>query len=463
MKAVLHTGESLSWAAPLGLPWPVLPVGNRPWLEYWIEWCLEQNIRDIHIVLGEGAYETERCFGDGARSGVTISYSFLKNSADPDSFLRRDPARWRDGIFYLRRPCFPRRPGATTTPLSQNFSAHAGDDTVCLFSTDGATLDDFLAGRKINAPDFPAGQIEPHTIDSLRDYFDLNMQMVHGDIARYVTPGYARQDNAYLGFNVIYPSSCELKPPLIIGNDCRIRALASVGPNVVLGSRIIVDRQAEIRNSLVLDGTYLGAGIEIDGRIIAGRRLIDPQDGTVLELDDAHLLAPLRAVGDRRGAPRQILHYLLAVVLFSVLVWPWFIALLLGLIAGSSYRPRHILGRKGAVKYEVWMTRRETPGWLHRFALDIVPQLIYVLSGHLWLCGQLPCRVGEEDEMKKWSEYFPGVFTYADARPDRDDPLTRRMEAEYYIRHRGIREDLRLLWHAIGGRLAGRTLKTNDE
>ena len=33
MRVVIHTGSTPAWAEPLGLPWPLLPVGNRPWLE----------------------------------------------------------------------------------------------------------------------------------------------------------------------------------------------------------------------------------------------------------------------------------------------------------------------------------------------------------------------------------------------------------------------------------------------
>ena len=106
MRAVLHTGQPLPWAAPLGLPWPLLPVGNRPWIEYWVEWCVEQEIRSLQVVLGEGDWEVEHYLGDGARWGVDIGYSFVRDGADPDAYLRRDPARWQEGLFLLRRPLF---------------------------------------------------------------------------------------------------------------------------------------------------------------------------------------------------------------------------------------------------------------------------------------------------------------------------------------------------------------------
>lgn len=57
VKAVLHTGLVESWATVLGdIPWPLLPVGNRPFIEYWFEECIRHGIKDIRLVLGEGAH-----------------------------------------------------------------------------------------------------------------------------------------------------------------------------------------------------------------------------------------------------------------------------------------------------------------------------------------------------------------------------------------------------------------------
>lgn len=463
MIAVLQTGTVLPWTDPLGLPWALLPVGNRPWLEYWIEWCVGRGIRDIRIVLGEGAYEIEQAFGDGARWGVTLTYSFLRDSTDPDSFLRRDPAKWKDGLFYLRRPCFPRRYAPLpvnadgSPPPAGEFCARHGDDLLCCLSPSGAALEHLLDFRTHNAPAFPPDCIAPHPVDSLADYYALNMALVRGEIAHYLTPGYARQENAYLGYNVVYPSAASLKPPLIIGNDCRIRALASVGPDVVLGSRIIVDRQAEVRNSVVLDGTYLGAGIEVDGRIVAGRRLIDPSDGTVLELDDAHLLAQLGV--QRRGEGlRSFVHRGLAFVLAALLAPVWLLGTLLGLSRGSRFTATPIVGRRGPVTLPGWTTKSGAPGAMHRSGIEAWPALILVITGDLWLVGQLPVGEREAAERNAWPAYLPGVFGLADLRPDRADLLLRRLEARFYAEHRGIAPDLQLLSRALAGRLGGRTL-----
>lgn len=460
MKAVIQTGEILPWAEPLGLPWPLLPVGNRPWIEFWIEWCVGHGIRDLRIVLGEGAYEIEQYLGDGDRWGLAIAYSFLRNPADPDAFLRREPAAWQGGLFYLRRPCFPRRttaPGPAGTPPA--FSAWRGNELLCVCDSGDDALQAITSFRRLAAPPPPAAEIQPGPIDSLAAYYALNMDLVHGGIAHYLTPGYAHRDGAYLGFNVIYPPSTALNPPLIVGNDVRIHGLASIGPGAVLGSRIIVDSQAQVRNSLVLDGTYIGRGVEIAGRIVAGRRLIDPQDGTVLELEDLHLLAPLDRTARQRERLRNLAHRGLAAALLILLFVPWLAGVLSGLAAGSRFRRERFAGRGGRpVALPVWHTRSGAPGLLHRLGLDVWPWLARVVTGQLWLVGQLPCRSGEAAETAAWPAYLPGVYGLADLRDRREDLLQRRLEACYYARRPRTSGDLGLLLRAFAGRWSGRTL-----
>ena len=70
MKAVLVTGRFAAWTDALGVPWPLLPFGNRLLIEYWFELCLDLGIREIVIVLGEEAAAIEEAVGDGARWGV---------------------------------------------------------------------------------------------------------------------------------------------------------------------------------------------------------------------------------------------------------------------------------------------------------------------------------------------------------------------------------------------------------
>ncbi len=455
MQVIIQTGLTPDWAAPLRRPWPLLPVGNRPWVEFWIEWCAAQGLSDIHIVLGDGAYEIEHDLGDGQRWGINLRYSFLRNPEDPDSFLKRDPARWKDGLLHVRHPVFPARASAEPPAPLPDYPCASG-------AADNPDVVFLPAGAKGAAQPFPESVLTARPLGSLQDYFDLNMAMADGAIARYLTPGYRRQDHAYLGYNVVYPASARLTAPVMIGNDVRLIGLSSVGPRALLGNRVIVDRQAEVTDSIVLDGTYLGAGIELKGRIAAGRRLIDPSDGTALDLDAPHLLAPLRAAGAHGEWLRRQAHRGLALLLFLGAA-PFAIpGLALALLLGGRMGQERMLGVRGPCTVERWRPGRRGPGLFTRLSFDRWPPLLRVVRGQLWLCGQQPVKPDEEGELQDWPTYRPALFTYADTRPAGLDPVMRRLDANYYAHHRGWGEDTRILLRGWWSRLVGRNRPAND-
>jgi len=55
-------------------PKPLLPICNRPILEYQIEYMKQAGIRDIILVIGHLGYSIARTFGDGESLGVNIRY-----------------------------------------------------------------------------------------------------------------------------------------------------------------------------------------------------------------------------------------------------------------------------------------------------------------------------------------------------------------------------------------------------
>ncbi len=55
-------------------PKPILPVGNRPLLDYQLDIMREAGIRDVFIVIGHLGYTIVRALGDGVRQGLNIHY-----------------------------------------------------------------------------------------------------------------------------------------------------------------------------------------------------------------------------------------------------------------------------------------------------------------------------------------------------------------------------------------------------
>ncbi len=462
MKALIDLSASLRWAAPLApVPWPLLPVGDRPWLEYALEACAGLKITEVRLLLDEGAFEIESWCGNGERWGLAIDYGFLRQETTLTAWLRRNPARWNDGLFVLRGPVFLRKTGACAMELPAAGSAwQAVDDdagTLALLSRDHDALQRWMADDKLPPDSWAMPCCAPVALTSLRDYFALNMELVDGAIERYLTPGYYAKDGAYLGYNVQVPPATELHAPLIVGNDCRFAPLCNIGPRVAIGNNVLVDTGSQLRNCVVLNGTYIGRQLELDGRIINGARLIDPEDGTVLDIADPWLLA---AVHHDQNPGRWLRHGLaiaVAALMVMVQVVPWLVLYAALRLSGQGCYRRRQVYRRTAGTASGWQFEAHPPSGLlprlfRAFSFDRFPALLAVITGQLRLCGQERLWVPEDNLLRdELPLYSPGVFSQADTSPaDVLAPATaRRAAALYTIHHDSLAENVRLFWRAL--------------
>ncbi len=468
MKAVLHTSGAPEWVRALGLEtWALAPVVGRPLLEYWLELCDLLRIRDVRLVLGDGAHAVETYAQDGSRWGLKLTYSFLGPGEDPDRFLHRAPELWAEGLFYLGTPLFPRRLGTeplTHATVTGTYLHMEGSRIGCLASVQPEFLQTFLAGGELalGAQGFGLLGITPDAIANLHDYFELNLRMVRGECARYVSPGYFSKDGAHVGYNVILPPSAHVQSPLVIGNHTRLGALTVIGPDVVLGEHCIVDRQSELTRCVILDGTYIGRNLEICDKIIAGRRLIDPADGTVAGIDDPWLLAKVSSSLRAMDVLRALLGWSLALLLALAQLVPFL--LLAGLLKLTGQwrflqAAFHTARQQKANLLVFPDTSNGQVSWLARLfralSLDRFPALLQVLAGRLWLCGQEPLATPADDALRyELQDYFPAAFSYATPRTEASDAVIKRVDAYYYAHHRSLAENGRILVRALLGRLA---------
>ena len=458
MKAVFYTGGKKPWADEMGnRPWALLPVGGHPLLSYWLELCVDLGINDVQIVLGQDAEYIELFCGDGGQWGLNIDYSFIFPDDSPQDYLARDPLRWSEGLFFLSDALFPRR--------LENFTP--------------AGLKELLAGCCVSNEDGPAFFLSPNSEDIaafiqdgqyaqsacnlpgsigldvtlIRDvshYYELNMAVVHGEMDRYLSSGYSTADGASIGYNVITPSSVTFAPPLAIGNNCRLGALCSIGTGTVISDHVLIDQQCELSECIILSDTYVGRNLEIKGKIIAGNRIIDPEDGTYVDIEDPWLIASTRLRKSFSDGVRSVIGRGLALLLILIQVLPFL--LLYGLIRAlrrGSFIEKSVWGMNGRrVTTLHFAATKVTPDQLmimfYGASLDRFPKLIDVLSGKLWLCGQVP-RESEPRAYTLRNRYFPAVFSYSDAFPEIDE----QMDALYYAHTRSIIADLRILYHAF--------------
>jgi mannose-1-phosphate guanylyltransferase len=73
-------------------PKPMLPVGDRPLLEFLVQWVAAHGIREIVVNLHHAPQVITRHFGDGSRFGVSIRYSYEASLLGTAGALKRRQA-----------------------------------------------------------------------------------------------------------------------------------------------------------------------------------------------------------------------------------------------------------------------------------------------------------------------------------------------------------------------------------
>jgi NDP-sugar pyrophosphorylase family protein len=461
MKAILYTAGEKGWSRVLGsIPWAMLPVANRPLIEYWLELCAEIGIEDVQIVLGDGAAQIETYVGDGERWGVKVQYSFARASERPVDYLLQSQRADEAGVFFVCDWIFLRRRSRFSSRFYEGegvLSRYDRGELLLLFGRDGKQVCDLLEQQGESATGQAvsheaAQDVELCRISDIRAYFELNMRMVGGEFSRYVTAGFSNEEGSSIGYNVLTPPSVRLQAPLIIGNDCRIGALSTIGPNAIISSHVIVDRQSELSNCLILPDTYIGQNLEIEGKIVSGNRLISPDDGMMMEIEDSWIVAKNRPEMTSEDLFRWILLWCFGFLLALIQVVPFLFLYLLIFVTGKGLFRRKVFhdSRLGMIKLPVFRKRMVKRSYLislfRAASLDKFPQLILALRGRLFLCGQKPLKHPEDDALvPQIPLYLPAVFYYGDYTRESDALV----DALWYAHARSLFEDLKIVAKAL--------------
>ena len=217
-----------------------LPICGKPILEYQLDECAKEGAEEV-LVLDWGYDRVLAArLGDGSRWGLKLTYT----GSD-----------------------------AGHTHRSQ-ISRHAGFVGA---SDIKFILENVVGGRRI---------------DSLAAYFEANLAVLR-DPGDLVLPGYSAESGVYAGMNVVIKPGVEISAPVFLGDNVRIERGVSVQDGVVLGEGAVVSRYTRLSRCVIFEGTYLGANMDVEGKIVTGRRVIDPHAGVFVDLVDAGLSSDL--------------------------------------------------------------------------------------------------------------------------------------------------------------------------
>lgn len=130
----------------------------------------------------------------------------------------------------------------------------------------------------------------PHglVVRNVKAWHELNFIILHHPES-FTMPGYSSEHGVHIGRNVVLEHGTSVKSPVLLNDNTWFARNVTLDENVVVDSGSYVSEGARLRRTLVCRDTFIGEGLDFDGKIIVGRRVIDPMTGTWVDLEDPGL------------------------------------------------------------------------------------------------------------------------------------------------------------------------------
>jgi hypothetical protein len=419
----------------------MLRIGNKPLLEFYIEFCALNGIKDIYI--GEKGFSREirEHFGDGAKWDLNINYLPLNEDDKVQKIIRTNKEIFEEDKLLVFQEFFFLQ--YKKSHLDQKFlpEEHQWQNV----NEAGAGIFFLKPPFSFKKKDFEffSGNysLQVRGIDSIKTYFDLNMDMVAGDAKNYIMPSYSNEAGVFIGQNVEIMYSCEITKPVILGDNIQLKRRSTIGPGVIIGHNSLIDSDTTVQNSLICRDSYIGTKLEIINKIIYRRRIIDPESGAMIHIVDDFLLAE---VGKDliTSIMSRVVELLLIILLFCVqlplyiILRPWVKCTYRKLTVWKDKNGIHrITLQRFISKSDRGINKLFIKLSLHKFHL--IPMC---LSRKLRLVGNSPQPATSEAlfNVRELSNYRPALFSLSDLYGDVQSDEKRQVNELFYSKHETI-------------------------
>lgn len=81
----------------------------------------------------------------------------------------------------------------------------------------------------------------------------------------------------------------EVKPPVLLNDNVWLARNVQLCGDVVIDSGSYISEGAMLKRTVICRDTYVGEGLDLEGKIVVGRRVIDAETGSWIDLEEPGL------------------------------------------------------------------------------------------------------------------------------------------------------------------------------
>ncbi|MGC8605491.1 MAG: hypothetical protein ACP5VS_17640, partial [Desulfomonilaceae bacterium] len=292
----------------------MLPVLNRPILEWHIMNCVRNGIKIIHIIAVENPLAVGEFVHPDTRWGASIEMLVYKDPCGVRELLTRISGLVQDKVLII--------PAEILINVEYQYlvNLHHSKTTITKVLTDGCV--DFHSNKQshncykklspvsietgiyivdkgaLNSSEEIAYSWDGSfvSIQTPRDLWIANMTALMGCFDNFLGSDYRRPSNnePEIGHHTYTDSTVVLKTPCLIGDHCKINSGVSVSKFSVIGNGVIIDHGATIESSVIFKDTYVGTDTSIENCLVSGNVMMNLDIGSWTSVDDQFLLSGVK-------------------------------------------------------------------------------------------------------------------------------------------------------------------------
>lgn len=431
----------------------LLKIVNKPLLEYYLDLVSLLHISELRIVSDNSIKAIENYFGNGAKWGVSITYTLARPNDSAEnvyiknySFCKDDDLLFWDGFFFV---CYDRNNVAKLFDFNHSFQCKSSTRRL-IYLQKGNKFKDLDAKAEI--PSYCAIIREIH---SVTEYFKLSMEILTQHNKKYVLPGYSNEKDAFYGQGFIFPHTSKVDKPIMIGDNVRFRKHTCVG-NSIIGDNVILDENSSVSGSIIYDNTYIGIDLEIEDKLVYKNHLISGSTGESIHINDRNLVAQVE-LGIVTSYFNRIVQKSIATIFIVLQFIPWLLLFLPYSILLRKHKSEFLIDKHLSTKAfndPNLICKTMWGRMIYRLCLDKFGLLWSVLSGKLFLVGNhlLINNVEHRRLITELPVYNPGVYSLIESIDSKNKDAEEFYELEY-INNCSTRMNLHILLRTITKRI----------
>ena len=151
-------------------------------------------------------------------------------------------------------------------------------------------------------------RVVPHglVVRNVKAWHELNLVVLRHP-EDFTVPGYSSERGVHIGRNVVLEHGTEVKPPVLLQDNTWLARNVRLEGDVIVDSGSYISEGSRLRKTVVCSNTFIGEGLDLESKIVVGRRVIDAETGTWIDLEEPGLA---RQIPVGLGWLRSLWHFL---------------------------------------------------------------------------------------------------------------------------------------------------------